>query len=130
VHASTSICLLLSANFQFLHHLVMIDLPSRPDQLEQRIGRLDRIGQENDIQLHVPYANNTLDHQRLRWYHEGLNAFESICRTGDGVVRALGDELHGLLGEHASVLVDAAPAPMKTWSLWYQRSTLRAKTIF
>lgn len=96
-------------NFQFLHHLVMIDLPSRPDQLEQRIGRLDRIGQENDIQLHVPYANDSLDHQRLRWYHEGLNAFESICRTGDGVVRALGDELHGLLGEHASVLEDAAP---------------------
>ncbi len=97
-------------NFQFLHHLVMIDLPSRPDQLEQRIGRLDRIGQENDIQLHVPYAKDSLDHQRLRWYHEGLNAFESICRTGDGVVRALNDELHDLLGEHASVLVDAAPA--------------------
>ncbi len=97
-------------NFQFLHHLVMIDLPSRPDQLEQRIGRLDRIGQQNDIQLHVPYEANSLDHQRMRWYHEGLNAFESICRTGDGVVRALGDELHGLLGEHASVLVDAAPA--------------------
>jgi len=66
-------------NFQFLHHLVMIDLPSRPDQLEQRIGRLDRIGQENDIQIHVPYATNSLDHQRLRWYHEGLNAFEQIC---------------------------------------------------
>lgn len=97
-------------NFQFLHHLVMIDLPSRPDQLEQRIGRLDRIGQANDIQLHVPYAPNSLDHQRLRWYHEGLNAFESICRTGDSVVRALGDELHGLLGEHPSRLVDAAIA--------------------
>jgi len=96
-------------NFQFLHHLVMIDLPSRPDQLEQRIGRLDRIGQQNDIQLHVPFEVNSLDHQRLRWYHEGLNAFETICRTGDGVVRALGDELHGLLGEHASVLADAAP---------------------
>jgi len=98
-------------NFQFLHHLVMIDLPSRPDQLEQRIGRLDRIGQENDIELHVPYTKGSLDHQRMRWYHEGLNAFESICRTGDGVVRELGDDLHGLLGEHASVLVDAAPMP-------------------
>jgi len=97
-------------NFQFLHHLVMIDLPSRPDQLEQRIGRLDRIGQANDIELHVPYAKDSLDHQRLRWYHEGLNAFESICRTGDGVVRALGDELHGLLGEHASVFIDSAPS--------------------
>jgi ATP-dependent helicase HepA len=32
-------------NFQFAHHLVLYDLPLNPDLLEQRIGRLDRIGQ-------------------------------------------------------------------------------------
>ncbi len=34
---------------------VMFDLPFNPDLLEQRIGRLDRIGQAHDIQIHVPY---------------------------------------------------------------------------
>ncbi|EOV8466300.1 helicase-related protein, partial [Escherichia coli] len=34
-------------NFQFAHHLVMFDLPFNPDLLEQRIGRLDRIGQNH-----------------------------------------------------------------------------------
>jgi superfamily II DNA/RNA helicase len=32
-------------NFQFAHHLVLWDIPADPDLLEQRIGRLDRIGQ-------------------------------------------------------------------------------------
>ena len=32
-------------NFQFAHHLVLFDLPLNPELLEQRIGRLDRIGQ-------------------------------------------------------------------------------------
>ena len=42
-------------NFQFAHHLMLFDLPLEPDLLEQRIGRLDRIGQTRVIQLHVPY---------------------------------------------------------------------------
>ena len=42
-------------NFQFAHHLILFDLPLNPDLLEQRIGRLDRIGQLENIQLHVPF---------------------------------------------------------------------------
>ncbi|MES9887801.1 MAG: helicase-related protein, partial [Candidatus Sedimenticola sp. 6PFRAG1] len=42
-------------NFQFAHHLIMFDLPLNPDLLEQRIGRLDRIGQRETIQIHTPY---------------------------------------------------------------------------
>ncbi len=43
-------------NFQFAHHLVLFDLPLNPDLLEQRIGRLDRIGQNAVINIHVPYV--------------------------------------------------------------------------
>ena len=46
-------------NFQFSHHLVLFDLPSHPDLLEQRIGRLDRIGQKHVIELHVPYLETS-----------------------------------------------------------------------
>ena len=38
-------------NFQFAHHLVLFDLPSNPDLLEQRIGRLDRIGTNRNYTL-------------------------------------------------------------------------------
>lgn len=75
-------------NFQVAHHLVLFDLPDDPGLLEQRIGRLDRIGQRGDIDIHVPFsslaklakskASAGLDRQGLlaRWYDEGLNAFE------------------------------------------------------
>ncbi|MDD2941284.1 MAG: RNA polymerase-associated protein RapA, partial [Acinetobacter harbinensis] len=46
-------------NFQFASDLILFDLPINPDVLEQRIGRLDRIGQENRIQIHVPYLAGT-----------------------------------------------------------------------
>lgn len=69
-------------NFQFAHHLVLFDLPLNPDLLEQRIGRLDRIGQTQTIKIHVPYFENTAQHALYRWYHEGLEVFEHTCATG------------------------------------------------
>jgi ATP-dependent helicase HepA len=40
-------------NFQFASHLVCLDLPESPLTLEQRIGRLDRLGQNRPVQIHV-----------------------------------------------------------------------------
>jgi len=64
-------------NFQFVHHLVLFDLPLNPELLEQRIGRLDRIGQTQTIHLHTPYLEGSPQEVLARWYHEGLDAFES-----------------------------------------------------
>ncbi|PHM59974.1 RNA polymerase-associated protein RapA [Xenorhabdus sp. KK7.4] len=69
-------------NFQFANQLVMFDLPFNPDLLEQRIGRLDRIGQNRNITISVPYLESTAQSVLLRWYHEGLDAFEHTCPTG------------------------------------------------
>ncbi|PRD13377.1 RNA polymerase-associated protein RapA [Pantoea coffeiphila] len=69
-------------NFQFASKLVMFDLPFNPDLLEQRIGRLDRIGQAHDIEIHVPYLEKTAQSVLVQWYHEGLDAFEHTCPTG------------------------------------------------
>ncbi len=80
-------------NFQFLHHLVTFELPLTPDLLEQRIGRLDRIGQSEDIQIHVPCAQGSLDQLLVRWYHEGLNSFESISKAGQAVTRKIAPKL-------------------------------------
>jgi len=72
-------------NFQFAHHLVLFDLPLNPDLLEQRIGRLDRIGQSETIHLHVPFLEDSPQAVMLRWYHEGLAAFEHPCPAGHTV---------------------------------------------
>ena len=60
-------------NFQFAHHLVMWDLPLDPDLLEQRIGRLDRIGQRHDITIHAAAFDGTAQHALLRWYRMGVD---------------------------------------------------------
>lgn len=72
-------------NFQFAHHLVLFDLPVHPELLEQRIGRLDRIGQSKDIQIHVPYLKGSPQEILVRWFHEGLNAFEENIEGGNQI---------------------------------------------
>jgi ATP-dependent helicase HepA len=83
-------------NFQFAHHLVLFDLPLNPELLEQRIGRLDRIGQAEDIQIHVPYLAHSPQEVLVRWYHEGLNALESNLEGGNELLRQFGRAVHDL----------------------------------
>ncbi|HHQ4530194.1 TPA: RNA polymerase-associated protein RapA [Aeromonas hydrophila] len=84
-------------NFQFASHLVLFDLPLNPDLLEQRIGRLDRIGQQNTVEIHVPYLEGTPQRTLQLWYHDGLDAFEQTCPTARPVFEAVRDELFELL---------------------------------
>lgn len=67
-------------NFEFAHHLVLFDLPLYPDLLEQRIGRLDRIGQTSDINIHMPYVLHSYEEVLFSWYHEGLDAFQHSAK--------------------------------------------------
>ncbi|WP_404341058.1 RNA polymerase-associated protein RapA [Pseudoalteromonas mariniglutinosa] len=87
-------------NFQFSHHLVLFDLPLNPDLLEQRIGRLDRIGQTQDVNIHVPYFANTAQEVLLRWYNEALDAFESTSSTGQMLYKEFKDELLEFIAAH------------------------------
>ncbi|MFT3784451.1 MAG: RNA polymerase-associated protein RapA [Nibricoccus sp.] len=75
-------------NFQFAHHLVLFDLPLNPGLLEQRIGRLDRIGQTQTIQIHVPHLAGSSDEYVVEWYHRGVEAFERPLHNGDDYQRA------------------------------------------
>lgn len=84
-------------NFQFAHHLVLFDLPDNPDQLEQRIGRLDRIGQKHTIELHVPLLENSAQARLFRWYDEALSVFARCSPTAATVHEHYLGELKGLL---------------------------------
>ncbi len=83
-------------NFQFAHHLILFDLPRQPELLEQRIGRLDRIGQTEDIQIHVPYLLGSAEEVLANWYHEGLNAFESNLEGGNQMAQLFGERLQAV----------------------------------
>lgn len=63
-------------NFQFSHHLVCLDLPDHPDMLEQRIGRLDRIGQDKTVHVHIPFGPDSVTAEKLNWYHHVLQCID------------------------------------------------------
>ena len=89
-------------NFQFAHHLVLFDLPLNPELLEQRIGRLDRIGQTEDIHIHVPFLIGSPQEVLARWYHEGLNAFETNMVGGNELLQQFGRQVHDIALEYPS----------------------------
>lgn len=87
-------------NFQFARHLVMFDLPSHPDKLEQRIGRLDRIGQLEAFDIHVPTIAGSTDARLAQWYDQGMQAFTQPNATGHALIQRLGKQLKtGLAGD-------------------------------
>ncbi|MCP5301212.1 MAG: RNA polymerase-associated protein RapA [Chromatiaceae bacterium] len=99
-------------NFQFAHHLVLFDLPLDPDVLEQRIGRLDRIGQREAISLHVPYLEGAASEVLWRWYRDGLGSFEKVCPAASAVYSAMRERLATTLagGDGVDALVANAAA--------------------
>ncbi|MBS3964742.1 MAG: RNA polymerase-associated protein RapA [Methylomonas sp.] len=92
-------------NFQFVRHLILFDLPRNPDILQQRIGRLDRIGQKQVIQLHIPYIENSERHCLYRWYDEGFDAFRHNGSAAAQVASRLDAELaHALTTRDATAM--------------------------
>jgi len=94
-------------NFQFARHLVLFDLPLDPELVEQRIGRLDRIGRSRPVEIHVPYLAGTAHEVLARWHDEGLEDFartlrggaELLARHGAAVEAALSSKTEGRLDE-------------------------------
>ncbi len=94
-------------NFQFAHHLILFDLPLNPDLLEQRIGRLDRIGQRHDIHIHVTFLRDTAQELMFHWYHAGLNAFTQTCPVGAAIFGQKRDQLLRALAEPGPAASDS-----------------------
>jgi ATP-dependent helicase HepA len=107
-------------NFQFAHHLILFDLPIDPELLEQRIGRLDRIGQTETIRIHVPYCADSADERLFRWYHEGLDAFSAHQPAAPAVFW----EQRAAL---AALLDDPTAEPAQIDALIGEAQTLRAR---
>lgn len=94
-------------NFQFARHLVLFDLPVDPELLEQRIGRLDRIGQTGDVQIHVPYLVGTAHELLARWHHEALGDLEQSLRGGSEILARVRSDLEALLENGSNERRDA-----------------------
>ncbi|MRN52751.1 DEAD/DEAH box helicase [Paenibacillus monticola] len=65
-------------NLQFCHHMINFDLPWNPMRVEQRIGRVHRLGQENDVIIYNLSTQGTIEEHILHLLHEKINMFEMV----------------------------------------------------
>ncbi|MHA1248891.1 MAG: SNF2-related protein [Candidatus Helarchaeota archaeon] len=73
-------------NFQFCHIMINYDLPWNPMKIEQRIGRLDRIGQKKDVIIYNLFCSKTIEEKIVEVLFKRINIFESAIGTLDPIL--------------------------------------------
>jgi ATP-dependent helicase HepA len=76
-------------NFQFAHHLVHYDLPWSPATVEQRIGRLDRIGQTKPVEIHAFDVRGSLASDVLGLLADAVGVFGETVGGLDAVLEGV-----------------------------------------
>lgn len=73
-------------NLQFCHHVVNFDLPWNPMRVEQRIGRVHRLGQTENVQIFNLSTVGTIEEHILSLLHEKINMFEMVIGGLDTIL--------------------------------------------
>ncbi|WP_404346853.1 DEAD/DEAH box helicase [Sutcliffiella horikoshii] len=73
-------------NLQFCNHIINYDLPWNPMRLEQRIGRIHRLGQERDVNIYNFATSNTVEEHILKLLYEKINLFERVIGELDDIL--------------------------------------------
>lgn len=76
-------------NLQFCHHIINFDLPWNPMRLEQRIGRIHRLGQEKDVNIFNFATKGTVEEHVLKLLHEKITLFEKVIGDLDDILSRL-----------------------------------------
>ena len=87
-------------NFQFAHIMVNYDLPWNPMKVEQRIGRLDRIGQTRKVQIYNLYSVNTLEERILDVLENRIRLFEESVGSLDPILGEVERDIARIVFEH------------------------------
>jgi SNF2 family DNA or RNA helicase len=79
-------------NLQFCHMMVNVDLPWNPMQIEQRVGRIHRIGQTHDVVLTNLVARGTIEQRILHVLETKINLFELVVGELDMILGRIDDD--------------------------------------
>ncbi|MBI5507822.1 MAG: DEAD/DEAH box helicase family protein [Deltaproteobacteria bacterium] len=90
-------------NFQFCHRVVLYDLPWRPATIEQRIGRVDRVGQRHDVIVLVPHFGQGYEAAILKVMQESIAVLDRTVGGIDPVLEYVSDDLARLILDDAGV---------------------------
>ncbi|SFS60459.1 DEAD/DEAH box helicase [Paenibacillus sp. BC26] len=73
-------------NLQFCHHMINFDLPWNPMRVEQRIGRVHRLGQTSDVRIYNLCTIGTIEEHIVSLLHEKINLFELVIGELDHIL--------------------------------------------
>ena len=73
-------------NLQFCHHVINYDLPWNPMKLEQRIGRVHRLGQEHDVHIYNLAIQDTIEQHILDLLYTKIDVFEKVVGELDDIL--------------------------------------------
>ncbi|MBS2966833.1 DEAD/DEAH box helicase [Actinocrinis puniceicyclus] len=79
-------------NLQFCHVMVNVDLPWNPMQIEQRLGRLHRVGQTRDVLLTNLVSRGTIEQRILHVLEAKINMFELVVGELDMILGRVDEE--------------------------------------
>ncbi|MCM3091496.1 MULTISPECIES: DEAD/DEAH box helicase [unclassified Cytobacillus] len=94
-------------NLQFCNHIINFDLPWNPMRLEQRIGRIHRLGQEKDVMIYNFATKETVEEHIMKLLYEKIHLFEKVIGDLDDILTKLefgsiDDHLVDIFGRSAS----------------------------
>ncbi|PAE24263.1 MULTISPECIES: SNF2-related protein [Bacillaceae] len=94
-------------NLQFCNHIINFDLPWNPMRLEQRIGRIHRLGQEKDVMIYNFATKGTVEEHIMKLLYEKIHLFEKVIGDLDDILTKLefgsiDDHLVDIFGRSAS----------------------------
>lgn len=94
-------------NLQFCNHIINFDLPWNPMRLEQRIGRIHRLGQEKDVMIYNFAIKGTVEEHILKLLYEKIDLFEKVIGELDDILTKLDfgnieDHLIDIFGQSSS----------------------------
>lgn len=90
-------------NLQFCHVMVNMDLPWNPMQIEQRIGRLHRIGQQHDVLVTNIVGVGTIEERMLEVLESKINLFELVVGELDMILGRVEEDFNfesGIFGAY------------------------------
>ncbi len=73
-------------NLQFCNGMINYDLPWNPMAIEQRIGRIHRIGQQQDVFVYNLVAEDTIEYYILNLLDRKINMFELVVGEVDAIL--------------------------------------------
>jgi SNF2 family DNA or RNA helicase len=88
-------------NLQFCRNMINFDLPWNPMRVEQRIGRVHRLGQTEDVRIYNLCTLGTIEEHIVGLLHEKINLFELVIGELDHILEKLegGDSIEKRLAK-------------------------------